>query len=259
MLPDRARRNVIVAIGLALLAAIIFASQQFGHRQTVQREPLGLMTSLPIYWADGAEFDDLVSGKTDAPWVRKTLETRFELMPLDTLAADADSTSKISATGRLKNLRNLLVVQPRGLSPADNVALDDWVQAGGHLLIVLDPMLTGSYAVPLGDPRHPTSAALIPPVIERWGMLALFDERQPLELREVDTRMGPIPTMMAGTIELTPKGEQYCQLDGQSLIATCRIGKGRVTLLADAVLFELPQDTERAEDMLLALAAHAFG
>lgn len=258
MLSVRAKRSILVAIGLALVAAIIFASGPLGIRQTIQREPLGLMTSMPIYWADGAELNDLVSGKAEVPWVRRTLETRYELAPLDALVATADSQGDAPSKSPLVNLRNLLIVQPRGLSPADNVALDDWVQAGGHLFIVLDPMLTGTYAVPLGDPRHPTPAALIPPVIECWGMLAFFDERQSLELSDVETRLGPIPTMMAGTTELTPKGERHCQLDGEGLMATCRIGKGRVTLLADAVLFELPQDTERAEEMLLALAAHAF-
>ncbi len=255
----RGVRFGIIAIVLAALGvAIYFVRVHLQEQQLAAREQLGLMTSLPIYWDDGAAFDDLVSGKAQKPWVRELLETRYKIAPLDTLAPANAGMGDAPATDPLGALRFLIIVQPRGLSPQDNVALDEWVRAGGHLLYVLDPMLTGSYAVPLGDPRHPTMIGMLPPVLPRWGIQMEFTERQPFEVHAVKMAFGPVPVMMGGKIVLTQAGQKHCQLDGEGLLADCRIGKGRVTLLADAALFELPAGEAGDREALLALAEHAF-
>ena len=216
------------------------------------------MSSLPIYWDDGAAFDDIVAGEAQKPWVRDVLETRYRIAPLDTLAREEAGTGDAPATEPLAGLRYLLIAQPRGLSPADNVALDDWVNEGGHLLYALDPMLTGNYTVPFSDPRHPTLIGMLPPVLPRWGIQMEFTERQLFEVHDVEMGFGHVPVMMGGKIVLAGAGTQHCQLEGEGLLATCKIGKGRVTLLADAALFELPEAESSDRDALLALLEHAF-
>lgn len=253
-------------IAAAFLAGCSGATEDDGevdpNVQSVEREPLGLMTSLPMYWPDGVALDDLVNADTQLPWIRIALEQRYELSALDTLSLDQDSKDENAASehgaGPLAAFDRLLIVQPRGLSPADNVALDAWVKAGGHLLIALDPLLAGHYSYPLGDPRNPMMGALIPPVIDRWGMSISFDMQQPLELQSFEYDGGALPMVMSGQIELDPKDEAACALEADDRMATCSIGEGRVTLVADATIFEMTERSDKGEAQLLALFEKAF-
>ncbi|MEM6475190.1 MAG: hypothetical protein AAF687_03395 [Pseudomonadota bacterium] len=199
---------------------------------------LGLMTSLPLYWPLGADFADLASGDAERPWQRVAIERRYRIEPLDTLSPIAALDADQPATDPLASLERLAVIQPRGLTPSDNVALDNWVRAGGHLLLVLDPMLTGEYEAPLGDPRRPIDAALIPPVVKRWGMEITFNDMQGGDFGELPLNAGYIWLAQSGVIKREQTPETSCDLSLGDVIAQCRVGKGRVTLLADAASFE---------------------
>ena len=63
------------------------------------------------------------------PWQRTALEAAYAIEPLDTLASVPGISPDAPETDPLAGLQRLAVIQPRGLSPADNVALDDWVRA----------------------------------------------------------------------------------------------------------------------------------
>src|SRR3546814_8176639 len=89
------------------------------------------MTSLPIYWSEGADVALIAAGQGELPWVRGALEARYRLKPVDTLGA-------IDGRDPLTGIDRLMVVQPRALSPQDNLALDRWVMDGGHLFLALD-------------------------------------------------------------------------------------------------------------------------
>ena len=62
------------------------------------------------------------------------IEARYTLQPLDTLSPVPALSPDAPDTDPLAGLERLAVIQPRGLSPADNVALDQWVRGGGRLL-----------------------------------------------------------------------------------------------------------------------------
>ncbi|MFN3862973.1 MAG: hypothetical protein ACK4RT_01705 [Erythrobacter sp.] len=203
-----------------------------------ERPPLGLMTSLPLYWPENADLAAIAAGRAAPPWQRRLIETRFELVPLDTLAPVPAMGADAPDTDPLAGLARLAVIQPRGLAPADNVALDAWVQRGGRLLLVLDPMLTGEYAAPLGDPRRPVDSALIPPVVARWGMTVSFDAAQAPVVKQVPLGEGTLPLALAGRIAITDPQAARCVVQGEGAIARCTLGRGRVTLIADAALFE---------------------
>ncbi|MEP5937177.1 MAG: hypothetical protein ABJ239_02515 [Erythrobacter sp.] len=204
------------------------------------REPLGLMTSLPLYWPEGADMDAMLDGgDQEMPWVREHLEQQFALSALDTLSADQQEADVETAAGPLDVFERLMIVQPRGLSPADNVALDAWVAAGGRLLIALDPLLVGQYSYPLGDPRNPVLSTLIPPVIDRWGMSMSFSERQPLAMQRIQYEGGELPMVMSGELQLDSEAEAVCTLEADNRIASCAVGEGRVTVVADATIFEV--------------------
>jgi len=214
------------------------------------RPGLGLMTSLPLYWPLGTDLGDMARGAGTIPWQRTQLERGHELVLLDTLSPIRGLAADSPDTDPLAGLERLAIVQPRGLSPADNVALDQWVRGGGHLLLVLDPLLTGEYDLPLGDPRRPTDAAVIPPVVERWGLRILFDERQEgpqlIALEEL-----ALPVSLAGEVRLGKQGAYAgeCGIIGSGIAARCTVGKGRVTLIADAFAFELPADAGSQSDI----------
>jgi hypothetical protein len=219
---------------------------------------LGLMTSLPLYWPLGAQLSELASDTAPAPWQRAALEAGHQLVLLDTLSPIAPLTPDAPESDPLAGLARLAIIQPRGLSPADNVALDDWVQAGGRLLIALDPQLTGEYDVPLGDPRRPSDVALIPPVLARWGLAIRFDDAQPLAMRRVPLGKAAIPLVLAGEVAVTSAMRAHCTLVADGAAARCRVGKGQVTLLADAAVFEAAAASDEDRASLAALIAFAF-
>ena len=268
------RRNSNIVAGALLGAGLCAALGACGASATPEAPPeaplteaaaarpaLGLMTSLPLYWPLGADSGAIASGRAAVPWQRSALEQAFSLTPLDTLSPMPGLAADAPEVDPLAGLHRLAVIQPRGLSPADNVALDTWVQGGGRLLLVLDPMLTGEYDLPLGDPRRPAEVALIPPVVARWGMKVSY--------AEPDTEAGVVAASTAtlpdgrilpladpGTLALLPEGKARCTLAGKSgVMATCRIGKGTVTLIADAALFEHPELAGENGTALRALVA----
>ncbi|WP_017664311.1 hypothetical protein [Porphyrobacter sp. AAP82] len=202
------------------------------------RDKLGLMTSLPLYWPLEAGVEEIASGRAPVPWQRAALEAAHVIEPLDSLAPVPGLGAGAPALDPLAGLARLAVIQPRGLSPADNVALDAWVRAGGRLLLALDPALTGEYDLPLGDPRRPAEAALIPPVVARWGLAVRFDETQDAGLSERALGKTALPIAQAGEVTVIDPSAADCALLAQGAAAQCKVGKGVVTLIADAALFE---------------------
>ena len=206
---------------------------------------LGLMTSLPLYWPLGAGVDAIAAGSAPPVWQRAALEQAYLLEPLDTLSPIAGLGPGLGGPAPdvdpLAELTRLAIIQPRGLSPADNVALDGWVRGGGRLLLALDPALTGDYDLPLGDPRRPVDAALIPPVVARWGLAVRFDEDQAAAVEPRALGAAALPTVLAGEVTITDPAAAQCTLLAGGAAARCRVGAGRVTLIADAALFEHPE------------------
>ena len=130
-------------------------------------EPLLLFTSLPVYWPEAADLATTLKGEEPPHWARRAIEERRALRPVDTLDA-----------ATLKGRRDLLMIQPRPLSPAENVALDEWVATGGRLLLFADPALTAATTFALGDRRRPQDIVLLSPILARWGLRLEFDAEQ---------------------------------------------------------------------------------
>ncbi|MEM8723897.1 MAG: hypothetical protein AAGE86_00100 [Pseudomonadota bacterium] len=239
------RRAAIAALALLTLSACE-ETRDCGGAATKAAEAerelpkLGLMTSLPIYWSIDADISNLAQGNGEKPWQRELLEKQFELVPLDTLSTIPGLSPDDPETDPLAGLERLAVIQPRGLSPADNVALDDWVRGGGELLLVLDPILSGDYDVALGDPRLPVKNTLIPPLVERWGLKigVRFHETWEAGIRSAALGDGEFVVVHGGELEVIDPAAADCRVLASATIARCAVGKGVVTLLADAALFE---------------------
>ena len=237
-------RRTSAALALGLLALSGPAAAQDGP--VAERAPLLLMGTIPIYWGEAGELTDLLNGGATPHWARGLLEQRFTLVPIDTLSAET-----LPASGG-----HLLLAQPRTLSAPENVALDAWVRAGGHVLLFADPLMTGESRFSIGDRRRPQDVALLSPLLTHWGLdLHLADDQQP-GLRFVTDAEGTLPVNLAGT--LTPAEGADCTVSREALVATCHLGAGRAVVVADAAMLDIegpwPGAAESLDSLLATLA-----
>ncbi|MFB0873750.1 MULTISPECIES: ABC transporter [unclassified Sphingobium] len=193
-----ARLRSIVGLGLLALTALLLWR---GPSQPVQPVPdrpgLIVVTALPLFW-------DEEGRRRDAP-ILTLLRTRFTVGPLD------DPTQLPE-----RGARRLLLAQPRALTPAQLVAIDRWVRAGGRALVLADPMLRWPSDLPIGDRRRPPATSLLDPILARWGFAPGVQEGAEIR-RFLGT--GALLTL-SGAYRDTP--------------VTRRVGNGTVTLLGDA-------------------------
>ena len=195
------------------------ASEEVAHKY-----PVGLFSTLPIYWGEG-DMAAILDGSNSRDWVRDLIEQRFDIEPLDTVEPDA-----------IDGLDRIIMAQPRPLAPSENVALDNWVRGGGRLLIFADPLLTRHSDFALGDRRRPQDVVLLSPILTRWGLELRFDDAQPSEERLISASGNQYPVNLAGQFVAT--GDGKCTISEAGLFAWCSVGNGRVTLMADAVILD---------------------
>jgi hypothetical protein len=120
------------------------------------------------------------------------------------------------------------MAQPLAQAPENLVALDDWVRGGGRVLLLADPMLEWPSRRPLGDLLRP------PPLFMDTGLLAHWGLRL-----DAPDRRGPATRTLRGYALLTMSPGSLtgaCKISGDRLVARCRVGKGRATVVADADL-----------------------
>lgn len=211
---------------------------------------LGLMGTIPIYWGEAGKVEEVVAGQGQTHWVRARLESGYTLRPLDVLTAES-----------LANLDFLLLAQPRVLGPAENVALDAWVRAGGRLLLFADPMLTGETRFAIGDRRRPQDVILLSPILRRWGLELQFDVDRPEGTATVSAEGVAIPVNRPGSF-VVRAGEDDCAVMAGGVLAACRIGEGDALVLADAAVLDLyapPPEAAQALDWLVGCAFTADG
>ena len=218
-----------------LAAALMLTACAKADEPQAAAKPLGLFTSLPIYWAESGDLRGLL--RSDAPphWALAALRRRGDLRLLDSLDGPG-----------LAGLGTLVMAQPRALAAQENVALDGWVRGGGRLLLFADPMLTEESAFPLGDKRRPQDMVMLSPILDHWQLRLEFDEDQPVGERTVDAGGLVLPVNLPGRFVVAP-GSRHCRLVAEGILAECRLGKGLVLLLADAALLEQHGDVQAPE------------
>lgn len=237
------RLTIGALAGLALLAGPGCSSKGQGVAG-----PLLLFTSLPVYWPETPDLATALKGEEPPHWARRAIETERALRPVDTLDA-----------ATLNGRRDLLMIQPRPLSSAENVALDEWVAGGGRLLLFADPALTAATTFALGDRRRPQDIVLLSPILARWGLRLEFDAEQAAGEHTVELDGVSIPVNLPGRFVVVAGGraDASCRIGQDALLASCEVGKGRVLAIADAALFE-PVDEPARRNALDALMARAF-
>jgi hypothetical protein len=202
------------------------------------------MGTIPLYWGEADGLGEILGGEEELHWARSLLEDDYRLHPLAALTES-----------ELARLKFLLLAQPRALSPAENVALDSWVRAGGRLLLFADPLLTGESRFGIGDRRRPQDVILLSPILRRWGLEleVLEDQQSGPSLREIAGQA--VPINLPG--RFAPPVQGGCTLEAAGLLADCTIGKGHATILADAALLDLHHPAPEAAPALEMLVERA--
>ncbi len=215
---------------VALLALVVAGIAWLGLSRTQRgTEPVGLFTTLPILWAESPDLSAALDPAATPHWARTVLTQAGPLVPLDTLAG-------VPGSEPLGKVRRLVMAQPRVLSPQENVALDQWVRGGGHLLLLADPALTAHSDFALADPRRPQAVALLSPILARWGLELRFAEDQVLGEARRDVMGMAVPVNLPG--HFVTEGQGTCRLWADGLAVTCAVGQGRVVALADAAVLD---------------------
>ncbi len=240
------RLSIIFAANLPL-SVPAYAETDFPALEQEETKPqLALMGTIPIYWGEQADLQELLSDKGQTHWARPALERAFELQPLDFLSVQA-----------LAEHDYLLMAQPRALAGEENVALDEWVNAGGTLVLFADPMMTGESRFPLGDRRRPQDVALLSPILAHWGLELRFDDNQPAGMRYLERDGEILPLNMAGYFRTDELGEP-CQLRLEAVVAQCALGEGMAVIFADAAMLDFdgphPGAQEALEQLIFGIA-----
>ena len=204
-----------LAAGLLLLLSCREAAPAEAPKPT--KPELFLLTALPLVWSEDFGLDQPGSPALAA------LEREYRVTPIDL-------PSQVP-TGAL-----LLAAQPRALPAEELVELDKWVRGGGRLLLLADPMLEWPSELPLGDRRRPPMSFPDTGLLRHWGLrLDAPEERGP---KQLSLDGAGILTASPGTLAGTRRD---CQVAANGLAADCAIGKGRVTIVADADFLNLGQ------------------
>ena len=208
------RRAAIAAVSAALLllgGAAVAVRLTDRASAVAAKSTLALLTSLPLMF--GERFG--LEGGGSATLTR--LEQHYAVVPI----AVADRAS-------LKRHNLLLMAHPRAQPAEVLVELDRWVREGGHVLLLADPKLEWDSDRPLGDPLRPPLYFADTGLLGHWGLR--------LDAPGVD---GPA-SVVAGAYEIlvasagTLAGGGACAVEAAGLVARCRIGRGKATVIADA-------------------------
>jgi hypothetical protein len=230
MTKARWRAFVLIAalvIGAAALA-VAMANRSDSTAPEGERPALLLLTSLPIMFGEQFSLDQ---GGSDA---LTALEKHYRVLPIS-----------ITDPAELRRGRLLLMAHPRAQAAEDLVALDEWVRDGGKLLLLADPMLEWPSERPLGDPLRPSPMFADTGLLAHWG----------LRLDAPDVR-GPGSRQLGGHEVLTASpGSLHgqCDISADRLVARCRVGEGRATIVADADFLNLQNLDGPTQNNLAAL------
>src|SRR5947209_1525480 len=145
--------GAVVVAAAALVLVLRGKPNDIAPRPSAERPTLLLLTSLPLIFPEQFSLQD---GGSPA---LKALQTRYRVTPISvTGAADLGK-------GRL-----LLMAHPLAQPAEDLVVLDEWVQRGGRVLLLADPMLEWPSQRPLGDPLRPPPMFMDTGLLAHWGL-----------------------------------------------------------------------------------------
>jgi hypothetical protein len=210
-------RALGLVVLIAAVSALAYAQLRQAHSSAAvrgHRPTLLLLTSLPLMFGEDFSLEGMGSPTL------KALQSRYSVIPIS--VADPRELSK----GRI-----LLAAQPRAQPPDDLVALDRWVRDGGRLMLLADPMLEWPSDRPLGDRLRPPPTFMDTGLLAHWGLRL----EAPNERGAMASKLGGYPVLTISPGRLSGS----CTISKDRILAHCRLGRGRVTIIADADLLDV--------------------
>jgi hypothetical protein len=203
---------LLAAAGWAAAVGLRSGSGALQERTESEKTVLMLLTSLPLMFPERFGLENAGSPALTA------LQTRYLVKPI--AVADAANLKQ----GKMLFMAHALAQPAEAL-----VDLDRWVRAGGHVVLLADPLLEWESERPLGDALRPAPMFPDTGLLQRWGLrLDAPDQRGVMERRiEGVTILAPSPGTLTGG---------GCQIQADGFVAECRIGQGRASIIADADL-----------------------
>ena len=199
----------------ATLALLALVGCRAGTTQAADKPEVYVLTSLPLLFREGF---GLEPAKSQAAIF---LRDHYRLKPID-------------LPSQLPNGGVLLAAQPRALPAEELVALDAWLRGGGKLLLFADPLLEWPSARPLGDRLRPPVSFADTGLLAHWGLR--LDAPDARGLKEVQYDGYELAYVSPGRL-VKVGGE--CVVESDAILASCRLGKGQATIVADADLLNL--------------------
>ncbi len=228
-IPDDAIQKRL-AVGVLMVLSLLLFLTAFGYLrsgQTAAKPRIGLMTTLPLRWAEGNMATVLDPGaKPSGAYNRLAERYRIDLI---------DKPEQLSR----RKLDVLVLAQPRVFGPAELVNLDNWVKRGGKLLIFADPALAWESTYPLGDNRRPLFTSLLSPLFTHWGieLVLPMDGSKVDDVRKIGAFSLRMPTPGAWQLR-SASNDAACSISADYLLANCEVGKGNALLVADADILD---------------------
>lgn len=220
--------GIVLAVGLFVWRASLDQPPGSSPDAAPSKPKVGIMSALPLFWPEAP-----------TPSVLMTQRAEGRRNPLvDTLGATAVDSIEAKT---LSGLDALVLAQARLLQPAELVALDDWIRNGGRAVIFADPLLMWPSALSVGDPRRAPLTSLLDPLLAHWGLRLEAVAPGAQELRRIMLSDGHVLIVAgASRFSLAPDvaNTASCMLVEKGLVALCRVGRGRVRLIADADLLD---------------------
>ena len=212
----RARSRVLLVIIAAMLVAAgaLSLGRNRPEPPPSERPKLLLLTSLPLV------FGEQLSIETAGSPALKALQSRYRVVPIS-----------VTDPAELAKGRLLLMAHPLAQPAEDLVALDQWVRRGGRVLLLADPMLDWPSERALGDPLRPPPMFMDTGLLGHWGLRLDAPDARSVQPRKLGGK--DILTSSPGSLQ------GRCAISADRLVARCRIGKGRATVVADADLLDI--------------------
>jgi hypothetical protein len=222
------RNGIYWTVGLcALLAivALVWIGRGAADDKAAAQRKVAVMSSIALQWGEG-DLGAVVRNEAAPDPLVTRLSKQGKLDFVDSVAGLQAAKPDIA-----------ILVQPRALSPEEYVRLDNWVRAGGRLLVFADPALQWPSELPFGGPERPLFTSMLSPILAHWGLELALPMDATEEAVQVDYQGSSLVLVSPGiwiASEEAKNAKGQCRIDPARYFAECRPGKGQVLLVADA-------------------------
>lgn len=126
---------------------------------TPKKPVVGWMTSIPM----GGGFNQQTGERSESPVMYTQAQELFDVKPIATTATSIEADVDV-----------LVIVHPKGLSPATQFAIDQYAMRGGRILMFVDPVAEADNAG--ADPSNPMAQMQANkssdpgPLLKAWGV-----------------------------------------------------------------------------------------